>query len=95
MRALSLVILALLFTSVAHAAGAECYADYKAKKDDPLQLQYGVAKITGNCSVEAAREELVPRLAVDGWQLLEVMDTFDESGLEGRRASAGDYFLRY
>ncbi len=95
MRDLSLVFLVLVFASVAHAAGAECYADYKAKKDDPLQLQYGVAEITGDCSVEAARGELAPRLAADGWQLLEVMDTFDETGLEGRRASAGDYFLRY
>lgn len=95
MRDMILVLLALAFATAAQAAGAGCYADYKAKKDDPLQLQYGVAEITGDCSVEAAAVELAPRLAADGWQLLEVMDTFDESGLEGRQASAGDYFLRY
>lgn len=95
MRALSLALPALVLALAAHAAEAGCYADYKAKKDNPLQLQYGVAEIAGDCTAEAARAELAPRLAADGWQLLEVTGTFDESGLEERRASAGDYFLRY
>jgi hypothetical protein len=86
----------LLFaTTLAVQAQAACYADYKASRDNPLELQYGVAEISGDCSVSAAEEELGPRLAADGWQLLEVLTTFDESGLEERRESAGDYFLRY
>lgn len=95
MRAIAFILPALALALAAQAAEAGCYADYKAKKDNPLQLQYGVAEITGDCTPDAARAELEPRLAADGWQLLEVMDTFDESGLDGRRASAGDYFLRY
>jgi hypothetical protein len=54
-----------------------------------------VAEIRGECSVAAAAQEIASRIAVDGWQLLEVMSTFDASGLEGRRESAGEYFLRY
>lgn len=85
----------LLLLVTATAASADCYADYKAKKDDPLRLQYGVAQITGECAPGAAAAELAPRLASDGWELLEVLGTFDESGLEERRESAGQFFLRY
>ena len=89
--ALSLVLLC----AMAGSAAAACYADYKAKKDDPLQLQYGVAEVYGECTKAAATAELRDRLAADGWQLLEVVGTFDESGLEGRRGNAGEYYLRY
>ena len=89
---LSFVLLLAAASASAHAA---CYADYKASREQPLQLQYGVAEIAGECSVPAAEAELAPRLAADGWQLLEVMSTFDETGLEERRESAGEYFLRY
>lgn len=77
------------------AAQAECYADYKAKQDDPLRLHYGVAQINGSCSVDAAIGELRPRLAQGGWTLLEVLGTFDAAGAESRRANAGDNYLRY
>ena len=77
------------------AAQANCYADYKAKQDNPLQLQYGVAEVFGDCSVDGARAELDPRLTSNGWQLLEVISVFDDAGLDERRSSAGDYFLRY
>jgi hypothetical protein len=92
-------VLPLAFTLILAASGAwaqePCYADYKASQDDPLQLQYGVAEVLGECTVLAAEEELRPKLATDGWQLLEVMTTFGESGLEEKRESAGEYFLRY
>ncbi len=87
--------LVLLLAGGAAAAQEACYADYKASREQPLELQYGVAEVFGECSVPAAEAELTPRLAADDWQLLEVMDTFDESGLEERRESAGEYFLRY
>ena len=86
---------ALLLAASGAWAQVPCYADYKASREDPLQLQYGVAEVRGECTLPAAEEELRPRLADDGWQLLEVMTTFDESGLEEKRESAGEYFLRY
>ena len=85
----------LLLAAASASAQQACYADYKASREQPLQLQYGVAEVTGECTVPAAEAELAPRLAADDWQLLEVMDTFDETGLEERRESAGEYFLRY
>jgi hypothetical protein len=77
-------------------ASAECYADYKAKRDNPLRLAYGVAQVSdGNCDPGSAANELAPRLASAGWTLLAVMSTFGPEGLGEREASAGDHFLRY
>lgn len=81
---------------IASPAGAECYADYKAKQDDPLRLQYGVAQVSdAACSKAAARAELEPKLAADGWTLVKVLSTFGPEGLAERKASAGEYYLRY
>ncbi|SDE68950.1 hypothetical protein [Limimaricola pyoseonensis] len=94
MKALLLTLPLCLFA--AQAAQAACYADYKAKRDDPLRLHYGVAETAAPCDQpEAAAQDLRPRLAADGWQLLAVVSLFGEEGLEKRRDSAGDYFLRY
>ncbi len=85
-----------LTLALAGPVAAECYADYKAKRDEPLKLHYGVAQVSdGNCSPGAAEGELAPRLARDGWTLLNVLSTFGPEGLEERKASAGDFFLRY
>lgn len=91
-RILPLTLTLLVFTSTAQAA---CFADYKAKRDDPLRLHYGVAEVMGACSVEGARVELAPRLAADDWQLLSIEGVFDDAGLEERQDSAGEYYLRY
>jgi hypothetical protein len=88
---LSLIILTV-WTSAVQAA---CYADYKAKRDDPLRLHYGVAAIDGDCTVDAAKAALTARLTADDWQLLNVLGVFDDTGLEDRKESAGDFFLRY
>ncbi|AVL53228.1 hypothetical protein CEP88_11825 [Roseobacter denitrificans] len=73
---------------------AGCYADYKAKQDDPLRLHYGVAQVS-ECSKKAARAELTARLAPKGWTLLNVISVFDQSGLAERKESAGPNYLRY
>jgi len=91
-RGLSLLLVGLLAAS---PAGAACYADYKAKRDDPLRLHYGVAELRGACTTENAANELLPRLAADDWQLLNILGVFEDAGLEERRDGAGDYFLRY
>jgi uncharacterized membrane protein len=91
------LIIALAATlALAAPASAGCYADYKAKRDAPLQLHYGVAQVSdGACNPNAAAAEIQGRIAGDGWQLLTVLSVFDESGLEVRRESAGQFFLRY
>ena len=95
MKRLSLAV--ALLVGFALPAAAECYADYKAKQDDPLRLHYGVAQVSDQAcaSPKAAKGELAPRLAADGWTLLNVLSTFGPEGLSERKASAGDYFLRY
>ncbi|WP_342069530.1 hypothetical protein [Yoonia algicola] len=93
MKQLSFSFMALILsTSLAQAA---CYADYKAKQDDPLRLHYGVAEVRGDCSVGSAQNQLRDRLAGDGWQLLNVLGVFDDAGLDERKDSAGEFFLRY
>lgn len=87
----------LLMLALAVPAQAECYADYKAKQDNPLRLAYGVSQVSdGVCGKpKAAHAELAPRLAADGWTLLKILSTFGPEGLQERKASAGDFFLRY
>jgi hypothetical protein len=87
--------LLLVFGLAAGAAHARCYADYKAKRDDPLRLHYGVIELPDSaCSRGAAAAVVASRLR-DGWQLLDVVSVFGPEGLDQRRESAGPYFLRY
>jgi hypothetical protein len=89
---LPLILVCLLGGTAAQAA---CFADYKAKQDNPLRLHYGVAEVTGECSKPNAAAEISPRLASDGWALLTIVGVFDANGLDSRKDSAGEYFLRY
>ena len=93
MKQLSFSFLLLLLS--ASMAQAACYADYKAKQDDPLRLHYGVVEVRGDCSVASAEQQLRDALASNGWQLLNVLGVFDDAGLDERKDSAGDYFLRF
>lgn len=87
-------IFAALLAGPVHAA---CYADYKAKQDAPLRLHYGVMEISDRAcgNNRAAASEIGPRLSRAGWTLLNVMGTFGPDGLKGRKASAGQFYLRY
>ena len=77
------------------AQAAECYADYKAKQDNPLRLHYGVIQLSGPCQKKAAKSEIQARIASDGWKLLNVLSVFGPEGLQQRRANAGSYYLRF
>ncbi len=93
---LAALMAAVLALALASPAAAECFADYKAKKDDPYGLHYGVASVSdANCNKGGAEGELAPRLAADGWTLLHIVSVFGPEGLEERKQSAGDNFLRY
>ena len=86
---------AAFFAVAAQAASAECYADYKAKRDNPLKLHYGVMQVSGNCSKQAATAQIAKRLRANGWTLLNVLSVFDGSGLNERKNSAGQFYLRF
>jgi hypothetical protein len=91
------IVTALALALLAAPASASCYADYKAKQDNPLRLHYGVAEIPdGACgSRGAAADALAPRLAQDGWTLLNILSIFGADQLDAKKDSAGQYFLRY
>jgi hypothetical protein len=92
-----LCMIALPAIALPGTAAAECFADYKAKREAPLRLHYGVAQLPdGACgSARAAAAALAPRLASDGWTLLNILSIFGPEGLDQRKASAGSFFLRY
>lgn len=98
-RSLAPPALALLLALAALPANAQCYADYKAKRDAPLRLHYGVIALPDPACANraAAAGEIAARIGKDGWILLSVVSLFDASGLadQKRKESAGDYFLRY
>lgn len=92
---LTAALAAALLALSTPAEAAECYADYKAKQDNPLRLHYGVIQLSGACQKEAARSEIQARIASGGWQLLNVLSVFGPEGLQQRRANAGSYYLRF
>lgn len=98
MKTKHLLLVAAFGAALASApAYAACYADYKAKKDGPLQLHYGVIELPDSAcsSRNAAANTIAGRLASQGWTLLNVLSIFDGSQLQGKKASAGQYFLRF
>jgi hypothetical protein len=95
-RPIRILLASGLLAILAGQAAAACYADYRARTEDPLRLHYGVIELPESaCTVEAAQPVIARRIAADGWQLLQVISVFDESGLDARRSDAGAYFLRY
>ena len=91
-----LPLLGLVFVfSATEVSAADCLFAYKAKRDNPLQLHYGVMAIRGECSVSAAKREASARLAANGWSLLVLLEQVESSKLSQYKETAGDYFLRY
>lgn len=92
LRVTLMLALALFCASPAQA----CYADYRAKMDNPLRLHYGVIDLPDTaCTPETARPIITERLAAAGWTLLQIITIFEAEDLPGRRADAGSYFLRF
>ena len=86
-----------LTLAMASPAGAACFADYKAKKDNPLQLSYGVLQLSDAACGDRGRAqaEVARRIAAGSWQLLSLLSIFGPEGLDQRKQSAGADFLRY
>ncbi|WP_127901514.1 hypothetical protein [Solirhodobacter olei] len=97
LRPLLAAPLVALTLAAAAPAHANCFADYKAKKENPLRLSYGVIQLSGGAcaSTAAARPEVAHRIARGGWTLLAVLSIFGPDGLAQRKANAGANYLRY
>lgn len=87
--------IALTLATSGPAMAAECYADYKAKQDNPLRLHYGVMQLNGACDRGPAKSEVAARLEQSGWTLLNVQSVFGPEGLNERKGDAGTYYLRF
>ena len=92
-----LLLTTALATMIALPAQAACYADYKAKRDKPLRLHYGVIALDDAAcqDKDAAGSAIAKKISTDGWKLLNVLSLFGEDGLSERESSAGEFYLRY
>ncbi|MFV2001858.1 MAG: hypothetical protein ACC619_02650 [Paracoccaceae bacterium] len=90
-------LIATLLMVMAGPLSAACFADYKAKRDNPLRLHYGVIELPGAACADPAlaRAQIAKRIGADGWKLLKFLSIFDESGLEEKKDSAGKFYLRF
>ncbi len=91
---ISSLAMAALISVGSAASAADCYADYKAKQDNPLRLHYGVMQVS-SCNKGQAKKEVAQRLSGSGWTLLDVQSVFGPEGLDQRKANAGQFYLRY
>jgi len=68
------LILTLAWVLSATAASAACVAEYKAKRDNPLRLDYGTVTVAGStCTASAVRGAVRAQLAARGWTLLSIL----------------------
>ncbi len=75
MKRIAPLLLALVALAAAGPAGAACRVEYKAKQDNPLRLDFGVAQLPDSAcaSKEAAAAALAPKLKKEGWTLLAIV----------------------
>lgn len=68
-----LISLTLALTALPAAAG--CRVEYKAKRDNPLKLEFATADLPDAAcsSKQAAAAALAPKLAREGWTLLSIV----------------------
>ena len=95
LRIFSALIGLVLTTQVSLAQADDCLYAYKAKRDNPLQLHYGVMAIQGRCEPAAAKREAAERLQASGWSLLVLLERVEPAKLNQYKETAGEYFLRY
>ena len=86
----------LLGLALAGQASAQCYADYKAKQDNPLRLQYGLIELPATAcgSRQAATRHAAPILERSGWTLLQIESIFGAAEFQRRSANASAIHLR-
>ena len=94
LRLLTRLTVAAALILGAGAADAACLVEYKAKRDAPLRLHYGIIELSdANCDSPAAA--VTRRIKGDGWSLLTVMGKLSRKEAEKRKADAGAFYLKY
>ena len=89
----TIIILAIFLTQSAQAA---CYADYKAKQENPLKLHYGIMKFDSvECTASIVQKKVALRLLPHGWTLLNLLTVSRKLPTTQRKENAGENFLRY
>ncbi|MGP9790083.1 hypothetical protein [Roseinatronobacter sp. NSM] len=85
-----------LVLALAGQASGQCYADYKAKQDSPLRLQYGIIELPQPActNMQAARAYAEPVISRSGWTLLQIESIFGADDFQRRSAHAGAIHLR-
>ena len=88
-----IITLAIFLTQSAQAA---CYADYKAKQENPLKLHYGIMKFDSvECTASIVQKKVAHRLLPHGWTLLNLLTVSRKLPTTQRKENAGENFLRY
>ena len=89
-----IILIYAIFTVT--TANAACYASYKAKRDDPLKLHYGVMQLPDQqCTMKTAAKAAGLRLLPHGWILLNLLTVSLKIPTPTEKENAGENFLRY
>ncbi|MFD1156559.1 hypothetical protein [Roseovarius aestuarii] len=72
-RILIIPVAVAALTLGSQAAHAACSVEYKAKRDNPLELFYDVAQVGGDCNIAAVTRKLEKKLKKQGLTLLKVL----------------------
>ncbi|MGY9022095.1 MAG: hypothetical protein ACKVKA_05350 [Rhodobacterales bacterium] len=89
-------IIVTLVIFLTQSAQAACYADYKAKQENPLKLHYGIMKFDSvECTASIVQKKVALRLLPHGWTLLNLLTVSRKLPTTQRKENAGENFLRY
>ncbi len=89
-------IIVTLVIFLTQSAQAACYADYKAKQENPLKLHYGIMKFDSvECTTSIVQKKVALRLLPHGWTLLNLLTVSRKLPTTQRKENAGENFLRY
>ena len=89
-------IIVTLVIFLTQSAQAACYADYKAKQENPLKLHYGIMKFDSvECTASIVQKKVALRLLPHGWTLLNLLTVSRKLPTTKRKENAGENFLRY
>ena len=92
-RSLVIPLLILTLAALPGAAAADCFIHYKAKRDNPLRLHYGIVQVSGSCPGSPAGA-VSSRISSAGWSLLNVTKVTQSPPTASEISSAGSHYYR-